>query len=161
MYKSRHSARRQASRDASHIQEHEGLGSLWEVVSIFWRHKLKSLLCFAAVMTMVIGITALMPKQYASEAKLLVRLGRENMGLDPAATFGDTQSINMTQTREAEINSVASLLANRNLSEKTVDVIGPQQILESCGRRHPLAREHRSQRLSASYQMQWTGSSTT
>ncbi len=131
MYKSNHPVRRQTPGEISQVQPNDSTGSLWEFASIFWRHKGKVLLCFAATMATVVVVTLLMPKQYASEAKLLVRLGRENMGLDPAATFGDTQSINMTQTREAEINSVASLLTNRNLSEKTVDRIGHERILGS------------------------------
>ena len=40
---------------------------------------------------------------YESKAKLLVRLGRESVSIDPTATTGEFMNVN--QSRESEINS--------------------------------------------------------
>jgi uncharacterized protein involved in exopolysaccharide biosynthesis len=103
---------------------------LWDGLSVVWRHRWKMAFCFTGVMSLVVLATVLKSKQYVSEGKLLVRLGRENVGLDPTATLGDSQNINITQTRQSEINSVAALLSNYNLSEKTVDRVGFERILK-------------------------------
>src|SRR5262249_16596432 len=75
------------------------------------------------------AITFLMPKVYRSEGKLLVRLGRENMALDPAATLGTTPVLTVQQTQENEINSVIEILKSRALAERIVDELGPAAIL--------------------------------
>ena len=59
---------------------------------LLFRQKRKIILFFCTVMIAVILGTFLLPKTYQSEAKLLVRLGRENVSLDPTAATG--QSVN-------------------------------------------------------------------
>ncbi|MEM8666675.1 MAG: hypothetical protein AAGG48_04120 [Planctomycetota bacterium] len=103
--------------------------SLWDIAGVPMRYWRRVSACFVVLMMAFIVITAMLPKKYQSEAKLLVRLGRENMGLDPTATLGNSQNINMTQTRQSEINSVATVLGNRNLAERVVNEIGAAAIL--------------------------------
>lgn len=104
--------------------------SVWDGIAVFRRHKWKMFFCFVLVMTLSMFISIASPKGYRSEAKLLVRLGRENVGLDPTALVGDNGTVNVTQSREEEINSVATLLANRSLAEEVVDQIGHEWILD-------------------------------
>src|SRR6185369_7902508 len=63
-----------------------------------------------------------------SQSKLLLRLGRENVVLDPTATFGQT-AVSVPQSRENEINSALEVLKSRPLIEQVVDSVGPGAIL--------------------------------
>ena len=67
------------------------------------------------------------PSIYQSEAKLLVRVGRESVGLDPTASMG--QVMNIGQQREAEVKSELEILKSQDLVESVVDAIGPAAFL--------------------------------
>src|SRR5688500_14842407 len=55
----------------------------------FWR---RGLACFVTIMTLAVIALYVCPREYISEAKVLVRLGRENVVLDPTATTGQLVS---------------------------------------------------------------------
>lgn len=95
------------------------------------RHKRLSATFFVAVVAGVGLLTFFWPKQYRSEGKLFVRLGRENAMLDPTATLGQNPIAAVPQSRENEINSVVEILQSRMLFEKVVDGLGPDAILGS------------------------------
>ena len=78
--------------------------------------------------TVALG-TFLASEIYRSDAKVLVRLGRESVSLDPTATTGPVISVG--QQREYEIKSELEILNSKELVEKVVDAIGPQAFLES------------------------------
>jgi polysaccharide biosynthesis protein PslE len=101
-----------------------------DALAVPWRHKGKATLFFLAVMGAAAAVTFLSPKTYRSEGKLLVRLGRENMALDPTATLGATPLVGVQQSREMELNSDIDILKSRVLIEKVVDAIGPPKILD-------------------------------
>ncbi|MCC7086834.1 MAG: hypothetical protein IT427_17690 [Pirellulales bacterium] len=82
------------------------------------------------MMSTAAALTLLSPKTYRSEGKLLVRLGRENMALDPTATLGATPLVGVQPSRETELNSDIDILKSRFLIEKVVDFIGPARILD-------------------------------
>jgi uncharacterized protein involved in exopolysaccharide biosynthesis len=56
--------------------------------------------------------------EYISESKLFVRLGRENASLDPTATTGE--SVNVSGSRETEINSIIEHVRSRVVLEKVI-----------------------------------------
>ena len=97
------------------------------LVRILLRHKGKVMLWSVAVMTLACAAVIVMPRTYGSQAKLLLRLGRENLTLDPSATTGRT--VQIQETRENQINSTRDLLLSRSLLEHVVKVIGPETIL--------------------------------
>ena len=101
-----------------------------DVRRALYRHKCKAVCFFLAVMGTVTLITIFAPKIYRSEGKLFVRLGRENVALDPTATLGEKPIITVPLTRENEINSVVEILRGRVVIEKVVDAIGPEAILD-------------------------------
>jgi uncharacterized protein involved in exopolysaccharide biosynthesis len=103
--------------------------TLRNTLGVPWRHKGKMFLFFVFVVGCAAAITFLLPKVYRSEGKLLVRLGRENMALDPAATVGITPVLTVQQTQENEINSVIEILKSRALAERIVGELGPAAIL--------------------------------
>ena len=102
--------------------------SLRDFHYILFRHKWKVIIFFLAVMVTVTLGTFLAAEIYRAEAKLLVKIGRENVSLDPTATTG--QVIQLGQTRESEINSELDILKSRELALKVVDAIGPAKFLD-------------------------------
>jgi uncharacterized protein involved in exopolysaccharide biosynthesis len=82
------------------------------------------LLAMAAV---ILGLM-IAPRQYSSEARLFLRVGRESGGLDPTATMGDKISVN--DNRQNEINSALEMLRSRELCRRVVDRIGPAIFLD-------------------------------
>jgi uncharacterized protein involved in exopolysaccharide biosynthesis len=103
--------------------------TLRDVYYILFRHKWKIIIFSLAVIFIATLKTFTAPEIYMSDAKLLVRLGRESVGLDPTATTG--QVISVGQSRENEINSELEILTSKELAEKVVDSIGPAAFLES------------------------------
>ncbi len=102
--------------------------SLRDVFYFLFRHKWKAILFFLAVMVTVTIGTIIAPWIYQSEAKLLVRMGREHISLDPTATTGPF--ISMSQIWENEVKSELEILKSRELVEKVVDSLGPVEILK-------------------------------
>lgn len=103
-------------------------GSLRDLYCVVFRHKSKMVLFFLTVTSTVAIGTFLAAEIYRSEAKLLVRLGRESIRLDPTATTGQIIS-NISQSRKDEINSEVEILRSRELLQKLVEIIGPGTLL--------------------------------
>lgn len=72
------------------------------------------------VVAAVVG-TLLMPRSYYSEARLLVRFGRENP-VDPTASGG--QMVSLYESRESEINSLIEILKSRTVLDRVVEELG-------------------------------------
>lgn len=109
--------------------------NLRDLYRIFVRHQRRMVLFFLAAMGASVGVILFAPRSYRSEARLFVRLGRENVAIDPTATLGQPAAVAIPINRESELNSVVALLKSRMLAEKVVDELGPQTIL------HPRASE--------------------
>ena len=101
--------------------------SLRDIYYVLFRHKWKVISFFLAVVITVTLGTILTPKVYQSQAKVMLRLGRENVSLDPTVTTGPIVQIG--QTREYDLNSEMEILKSRDLIEKVVDAIGPTTLL--------------------------------
>jgi uncharacterized protein involved in exopolysaccharide biosynthesis len=87
---------------------------------------------FTTVFFIGIALTVLTiiyaPRKYASEAKLLLKLGRENVSVDPTVTTtGDL--ISLHRTYEGEINTTLQTMASREILERVVDQVGIDAIL--------------------------------
>ena len=102
--------------------------SIRDVYFVLFRHKWKIIAFFIAVVTVVTLGTLIAPSIYLSEAKLLIRVGRESVTLDPTATTG--QVISIGQQRETEVKSELEILKSQDLIEKVVDAIGPAAFLK-------------------------------
>ncbi|MBI5591080.1 MAG: P-loop NTPase [Deltaproteobacteria bacterium] len=93
-----------------------------DIYAVLFRHKSRAIIFFCTVMiTVIIGIF-LSSDVYQSDAKLLVRLGRESVSLDPTASTG--RVMNISQDWESGINSELEILNSRKLAEKVVDATG-------------------------------------
>jgi uncharacterized protein involved in exopolysaccharide biosynthesis len=105
--------------------------TLRDLLRTVFRHRWKASAVFLGVMAVVILATSWTPKAYRSEGQLLVRLGRENVTLDPTATLGGSTIVPLPSSRESEINSVVEILKSRVLAEQVVDAIGPDALLSA------------------------------
>jgi uncharacterized protein involved in exopolysaccharide biosynthesis len=103
-------------------------GGAREVCRILFRHKRKMAVVFFTTLGLAVVGLMLFPREYSSEARLLVRLGKESVGLDPTAALGQTVSVD--GTREHEINSELEILRSRVLAEDVVERIGADEILD-------------------------------
>lgn len=104
------------------IEEGPHEKSLRDLYYVFFRHKWKVLVFFLAIVTMVVVYLFLSDNIYRSEAKLLVRVGRETVTLDPTATTGTI--IPVAQSRESEIVTELEILKSREIAEEVVDTVG-------------------------------------
>lgn len=102
-----------------------------DILRALWNHKKKALCVAGAILALAAVGLAVAPRRYASEAKLLIRPGRESIAIDPTATTGATLSV--YETRETEMNSVLEVLRSRGLAEAVVDEIGPAAVLGEDG----------------------------
>src|SRR5439155_17409303 len=100
-----------------------------QTLPIVSRHKRKLVSLFLAIIGLTLIVTMLMPNTYRSQARLFLRLGRENVTLDPTATLGQTPVVAVPQSRENEVNSVLDLLKRPVLLERVVAKLGPATIL--------------------------------
>src|SRR5207244_8808003 len=96
----------------------ESTPALREIAPMVLRHKGKMAAFFLVVMGAVAVYTLLCPRAYRSQAKIFVRLGRENATLDPTATVGQAPVVAVPQSREHEINSSVEIVNSRILLAK-------------------------------------------
>ncbi|MFC1794588.1 GumC family protein [Planctomycetota bacterium] len=101
--------------------------SLRDLYNIVFRHKWK-IIAFFLVSIITVGMGTLYSAEfYRSEAKLLIRLGRESVALDPTATTG--RIVSFAESREREIMTELAIIESREIVEKTVDAIGVEVML--------------------------------
>lgn len=94
---------------------------------IVFRHKWKMAGFFTSVVLATWAAIVVWPREYESEVKLIVRVGRESVALDPTATT--SQTLMLQKSQEDEINSALDVLTSRHLAELVVDKLGPDFIL--------------------------------
>jgi capsular exopolysaccharide synthesis family protein len=111
------------------VQDIRSERSLRDLYSVLFRHKWKMLLFFCFVFITVAVVTFCSDEIYRSEARLLVRLGRETVTLDPTATTGPI--IPVVQSRENEMATELEILKSREIAEKVVDSIGLGSFIQS------------------------------
>ncbi len=90
------------------------------------------------------AIILFFPRTYQSEAKLLLRVGRESVGLDPTVTTGQTIGL-MQNGRDDEMKSATELLTSRTVTWQVVDELTPEYVLGDvvpgiAARTHPVAQ---------------------
>lgn len=118
--------------------------TLRELKTVLFAHwKLITAFVFLSTIGILVGLY-FYPPTFQSEAKLFVRLGRENVGLDSTAAAGQTVSLNAT--READINSVMEHLESRSIIEKLLDRM-PELSTPQAEFERELAIEKLSKRL--------------
>ncbi len=81
---------------------------------------------------LILGLASLVilfaPREYRSEAKLFLQVGRESVKLDPTATTGDMISM-QSNNRDGEIVTAMEALKSRGTIKKVVDQLGADVVL--------------------------------
>lgn len=80
-------------------------------------------------MTLTTIITVLSPPVYRSDAKILVRIGRASVAIDPTVATGPI--VPVAEPREKELNSILAMLESRWIRESVVRKLGASRILET------------------------------
>jgi uncharacterized protein involved in exopolysaccharide biosynthesis len=104
--------------------------SVRDVLTVVFRHKWRIGIVWILVVTAVGGLVYFADDVYESQAKLLIRMGRENVSLDPSVSG---PIVGMQQSRESEVKSELAILKSGYLADRVVDVIGPEVVLGSGG----------------------------
>lgn len=104
--------------------------SVRDVLFVLFRHLKIGMLFFTLVMVAVIAVLLSMNDVFQSEAKLLVRLGRESVALDP--TILASNIANVSQSRSNEINSELEILKSADLIENLIMEVGTTVIVPNA-----------------------------
>jgi uncharacterized protein involved in exopolysaccharide biosynthesis len=83
---------------------------------------------FFSIIALTIIVILFYPRGYRSEAKLLLRVGRESVSLDPTATSVG-ESLYLHQTREHEMQTPLGVTHSETLVERVVEEVGTEIIL--------------------------------
>jgi len=98
----------------------------------WWRWLLATKWLIAATVTLIavitVGVIVFSPRTYRSTARLMLKVGRENVTLDPTASAaGATMQLHMTQ--EHELATAMGVMRSRSVLEPVVQAIGAETIL--------------------------------
>jgi uncharacterized protein involved in exopolysaccharide biosynthesis len=99
-----------------------------ELLATVWQHKYTLIAYNVSVFLFVVFIILCWPRGYRSEAKIWIKIGRENSRIDPTVTTGETVSIQESD-REDEVKSVIDILSGRGVASGVVDDLGPAVVL--------------------------------
>lgn len=134
------------------------------LVEIPFLYKRTLLICFVACA--ILGWLAILvwPRTYESQAKIIVRIGRESVSLDPSATTSATLTLQKTQ--EEDVVSALEILGSRRVADAVVEKLGADAILEGVlagegGSDSPSSDGLLSQLASKGSDLLWTVLSTT
>lgn len=100
--------------------------SLRDFCKVVFRRKWIMLFFFVVVAGGISAYTIMTPPLYDSEAKLLIKVGRESVALDPSVVG---RTVNVVQNRTNEVNSELLILRSRALMEQVVDLLGPALVV--------------------------------
>jgi polysaccharide biosynthesis transport protein len=99
-----------------------------ELARVLFRHWRKMGLIFCGLVLLTLLTVALYPRSYSSEAKLVIRVGRESVSLDPTATTG--QTIPLQTTQDVEVNLAMDMLGSHEVLQRVVETVGAKRILD-------------------------------
>ena len=98
--------------------------SVRDVVSVLFRHKLLICLTFLTVVVGTAVVTFLMPNEYESRMKILVKNTRSDVPITPERTNGSTGTYFENDVSENQINSEIELLTSEDLLKQVATECG-------------------------------------
>ena len=97
--------------------------SLRDLYYVLFKHKAAvTLLILSTLITVIIGIYV-WPESYQANARIIVKLGRENVSIQSASPWSQQQVITTRLSKE-DINSEIAMLDNRQIIEVIVSKLG-------------------------------------
>ncbi len=114
-------------------EEEQSSFSLRDIYFVVFRHKKCIVLLTACGIFAALGafLFLMVQKSYTSEAKLLVRVGRESVAVDRLAAPGEP--LRNPAPRSEEINTEIEILKNIEIAKNVVNKIGIDQLIISQG----------------------------
>ncbi|WP_417744319.1 GumC family protein [Rosistilla oblonga] len=112
---------------AAHHGDGRHAASLRSYLELPFVYKRLIIGCLAAAILLGWAALLVWPRKYESEAKLMLRVGRESVSLDPTATT--SQTLMLQKTQEEEVVSALEMLGSRQIAEGVVDELGESSIL--------------------------------
>jgi len=109
----------------SRLAPSDPINSILETV---FRHKWKIVMFPLLVISMAVLVILYYPRSYISEARVLVQVGRESVGIDPTASTGAMISLQQTG-RDDEMTSAVDVLQSREVLALVVDRLGSDVVL--------------------------------
>jgi len=122
---------RYISSSSIHSIENSDALRIGDLIQGAWRFRWSAFLLTMFLIPIFGFLVFLIPVKYTSSARLLVRLGRGAVSIDPTANL--SQTVSLQESRLAQVNSVKELLDARELSERVVNRVGVERILEPHG----------------------------
>ena len=110
------------------IELEDYLSKLRELVATIFRNKFKLFFYNLTVFAFACFVIFFWPRGYRSEAKIWIKIGRENTKIDPTAATGERISI-QEGDREDEVKSVLDILAGRGVAGGIVEQLSPEVVL--------------------------------
>ena len=98
--------------------------SVRDVASVIFRHKLLLCVTFLAIALGTAAITYLMPNEYESRMKILVKNTRSDVPITPEQTLGTTGNFLDNDVSENQINSEIELLTSEDLLKQVATECG-------------------------------------
>ncbi len=98
------------------------------ILETVFRHKWKIVLLPLLILSIAVLVILFYPRSYISEARILVQVGRESVGIDPTASTGAMISLQQTG-RDDEMTSAVDVLQSREVLALVVDRLGSDTVL--------------------------------
>jgi len=98
-------------------------GDVRRIIEAMVRQKRKVFVFVVVTLLMGLAIILFFPRKYRSQSKLFLQLGRENVGIDPTATVGQTITM-QASGRTEELQSTMDVLTSRGIVSQVVDRLG-------------------------------------
>ncbi len=93
------------------------------LATLFKRKRLITVIFLLGVIGVTVGVY-MWPKTYEASAKILVKLGRENIAISTLSESAQSKVMTSLQVRIEDINSEIEILVKRELIEKLIDKLG-------------------------------------
>ena len=101
--------------------------TVFDIALAIFRSPIRFLIWFLFFFTLVVLTYLVLPREYKSDGKLFVQVGRSSVGAAPTTSAG---KVSLQDSRETEIKSVVGLLESRELADRVADRVGIEKILK-------------------------------
>ncbi|MGV3485465.1 MAG: GumC family protein [Planctomycetaceae bacterium] len=118
--------------ESDHSIENAQALRLSEIFGYAWRYRWSAVFLSVLLVPLFAAAVFLIPAKFDSSARLLVRLGRGAVSIDPTANL--SQTVSLQESRLAQVNSVKELLTSHELISRVVQQVGADRILAPYGR---------------------------
>lgn len=119
--------------------------SVRDVAGVLFRHKFLICVTFLTVAVGTAVVTFLMPNEYESRMKILVKNTRSDVPITPGATMGTTGNYLDNEVSENQINSEVALLTSGDLMNQVASEVGLYHRKPGLGERLGLKKAAGSQ----------------